>query len=447
MRFARVLDRVRFKFMAPAPAPGDPVDPAIDSLTGLLTHAGLLSAGGTGMPAFGALILFDLDHFRKINTALDFAGGDQVLIEVARRIERHAPAGALAARTGVDEFAILLPATIDGRSFATKLAREIARPIEAGDEQIVVSISIGVAESEPAEGLDTLLRRAGSAMYHHRESEPVRDADTLGTGSANGIRQQFALERELRDGLATGQLRLYYQPIVDLNTHIADECEALLRWDHPERGTLQPGDFLFGIASDRLLRDIGRWVLHDACTQGRAWQCQRPGHPLTMAVNLSSSQIRDPRFVDDVRATLRETGFEPGRLRFEISESITLAELESAVGLIDELRGLGVRMALDDFGAGNAGWTLLRQAHIDAIKLDRSFVAAGPDNLRIVEALTGFARRLGLDVAIEGVERAEQADAMRSVGVHKAQGYYFAAPQPPGEVGALLGSAPLRPVC
>jgi EAL domain-containing protein (putative c-di-GMP-specific phosphodiesterase class I) len=213
---------------------------------------------------------------------------------------------------------------------------------------------------------------------------------------------------------------------------------------------LLPAAFLFDIESDDLLRDIGRWVLREACRQGRSWQDQRPDRPLMMAVNLSSSQIRDPHLVRDVSAVLVDTGFDPALLRLEISESITLDEIDAALPLVRGLKDLGVGLALDDFGAGNSGWTLLRQSQIDVIKLDQSFIAVGerelPENIRMIEALSGFADRLGMAVAIEGVERADQAAAMRNVGVQQAQGFYFGCPQPPAKVAPWLAEIPLRPI-
>jgi diguanylate cyclase (GGDEF)-like protein len=441
----RALARVRSKWPAGAAATATEDAAYRDALTGLLNYNGLLARGSCLNGTAGALIILDLDHFRKINTALDTAGGDRVLVEVARRIAMLAPVGAVTARTWIDEFAILLPRAIglDARQFAARLAREIARPIDAGIEQLVVTISIGVAEPDAGEPLENQLRRAGSAMRHHREPERIHDAEPSLAVSPSGLRQRFTQERELRDGLVAGQLRLFYQPIVDLGTFAADEYEALLRWDHPVRGVLLPGDFLFDVSSESLLRDLGRWVLREACRQGRAWQDQHPDRSLTMAVNLSPSQIRDPNLPDTVAQILEETGFSPAALQLEISETITLDDVELAVDRIQALRALGVRLALDDFGAGNAGWTLLRRSQIDAIKLDQSYLASqaleGERHVRMVEALATFGTQLGMSVAIEGIERAEQAEAMRALGVHRAQGYFFAPPRSAAEIDAFSG--------
>lgn len=444
MSIGRALARVRSKINMAQLRMGAPER---DPLTGLLTSAGLVAAAPSRT---GALIVFDLDHFRVINSALDRSGGDTVLTEVARRIEAIAPEGALTARTGVDEFAILLgrDTSIDGEQVARSVAREMGRPINAGDEHLVVSIAIGVAEPDSDDGVEELMRRAGASIHHRRRQgkwgaafeDPISPAD---------LRQRFALERELRDGLAAGELRLFYQPIVDLQTHRAAEFEALLRWEHPTRGTLLPADFLFDISSNALVRDIGRWVLREACRQGHLWQMKVSDRPFTVAVNLSPGQISDPRLIDEIREILADTAFAPASLRLEISELITADEIDDAVRLARELRQLGVRVALDDFGAGNAGWMLLRQSHVDSIKLDQSFISdersLDDENIRLIEALTGFASQLGIVVSIEGVERADQASAMRAVGVHQAQGFFFAPPQPPGALSSMFADQPLRP--
>lgn len=444
MSIGRALGRARSKIRF---AHAHSIASDRDPLTGLLTWSGLL-VRASARP--GALIVFDLDNFRVINTAIDLAGGDQVLIEVARRVEAIAPAGALTARTGVDEFAILLGenAGIDGEQLARRVAREVGRPIDAGNEQLVVSIAIGVAEPDLDDGIEGMMRRAGASL-HHRRRHGKWGAAFDENLSPTKLRQRFTIERELRDGLSAGELRLYYQPIVDLQTHRAAEFEALLRWEHPSRGTLLPADFLFNISSDDLVRDIGRWVLREACCQGRIWQANLPGRPLSIAVNLSPAQIRDAGLIDEIREILAETQFAPESLRLEISELITIDEIDDAVRLARELRRLGVRVALDDFGAGNAGWMLLRQSRVDSIKLDQSFIAdengLDAENIRLIEALTGFASQLGIVVSIEGVERADQASAMRAVGVHQAQGFFFAPPQPPCAMASMLTNQPLRP--
>ncbi len=444
MSIGRALGRVRSQ-QASVQAQVDAFER--DSLTGLLTQAGLLAAAPSRI---GALILFDIDHFRVINTALDLEGGDRVLIEVAKRVAAIAPATALAARTGVDEFAILLDAdsAIDSGQFARRLTREIERPIDAGAEQVVVSIAVSVSEPEEEESLDGLLRRAGASIHLRRRQSRWSESDEADR-TPEQLRQRFTVERELRDGLAAGELRLYYQPIVDLQTNRTAEFEALLRWEHQERGTLLPADFLFDLSSNKLERDIGRWVLSEACRQARTWQTALAKRTLVVAVNLSPSQISDPDLIEDVRRVLAETGLDPASLRLEISESITAAEIDDAVRLARELRQLGVQLALDDFGAGNAGWMLLRQSQVDSIKLDQSFIADDgvfdAENIRMIEALADFASQLGIVVSIEGVERAEQASAMRDVGVHQAQGFYFAPPQPPGAMAELLVDRPVRP--
>ena len=420
-----------------------------DALTGLLTADGLVTAAASIEP--GSLILFDLDHFRMINTALDRPAGDRVLIAVARRLEAIAPGNALLARTGADEFAVLLAAggEVDGRQFAARLSRAIAQPVDAGDEELVLSIGIGVADPLPGESVATMLRRSGAQLRPRIATTGFQEHVYDDEPSPAAIRSRFTLERELRDGLAAGQLRLHYQPIVDVRTGVADEFEALLRWEHPERGILSPSEFLFDLRSETLQCEVGRWVLAEASRQALKWNALRTDRPLTVAVNLSSSHLRDDRLVEDVYLMLAETGLDPSTLKIEISESITLDELEAGLPLINGLRRLGIGLALDDFGAGNAGWTLLRRSHIDAIKLDQSFIAGdegeSPENIKMVAALAGFAGQLGMGISIEGVEREDQAATVRDAGVFRAQGFHFGMPKPAAMMADLIADAPLPP--
>jgi EAL domain-containing protein (putative c-di-GMP-specific phosphodiesterase class I) len=247
--------------------------------------------------------------------------------------------------------------------------------------------------------------------------------------------EQVRIEAELRDALAFQQLRLFYQPVVDLATSHTNEVEALLRWQHPERGLLEPGDFLPMAEQLGFMSDIGRWVLLVACRQGREWQDAHHGaRQVIVAVNLSPAQVRDPNLPDDVRSVLEETGFRPSLLRLEISESVTHEDVVPAIDAINALRKLGVLISLDDFGAGYAGWSFLQHCPIDGIKIDRSLLVArdeaNPGHPGMVEAVMAFAAQLRIPVGVEGIERVEQAEAMRNLGIITAQGFYFAHPEP-----------------
>ncbi len=426
-----------------------------DPLTGLLTHAGLVDAGRS-LPWLAevnaSVVMLDLDHFRHINTAFSRLAGDLVLETVARRIEASAPAGALVARFGGDEFVIVLPSGGEafGRELADRLIREIARPIEVEGQPIVVSISVGVAGLRRGEPLESALRRAGAAISHAKDQEPGQRVRPFRPEMTTAVRRRFTLEGELRQAIAMGQFRLHYQPLVDLETHVTSEVEALIRWEHPRRGLLLPSEFLPGADAAGLMREIGRWVLGEACRQGQRWHEELGGQRVMMAVNLSPSQFRDPRLLDDIALILDETGFDPTLLKLEISESVTPEDIEPACALMERARPLGIRMALDDFGAGYAGWTFIQRCPVDTIKLDRSLLEEAPDapvnRSQMIEAILAFARHLGMPVSIEGVERADQACAMRRLGVTTAQGFYFSEARPPHLIAPMLAGAPLQPV-
>jgi len=428
--------------------------PSHDSLTGLLTHAGLLAAA-KALPrpadADASVVMLDLDHFRHINTTFSRLAGDRVLETVAQRIAASVPDDGLVARFGDDEFAIVLPrgGEAGGRELANRLVGRIARPVEIDGQPIVLSASVGVAGVRSDEPLEFALRRAGAAISHAKE-EPGQRVRPYRPEMAAAMRRRFTLEGELRQAMAAGQFRLHYQPLVDLATHVTSEVEALIRWQHPQRGLLQPGEFLPDAEAAGLMREIGRWVLREACRQGRRWQEQSGGQRLIMAVNLSPSQFRDPRLLDDMTVILDETGFDPTLLRLEISESVTQEDIEPACGLMRQARELGIRLALDDFGAGYAGWTFIQRCAIDTIKLDRSLLADTSDGpiapARMVEAMLAFARHLNVPVSIEGVERADQAFAMRMLGIATAQGFYFSEPLPPELIAPMLAGAPLQPI-
>jgi diguanylate cyclase (GGDEF)-like protein len=427
--------------------------PERDALTGLLTHAGLVTTGRRRQPvADGAVVILDLDNFRHINTAFSRPDGDRVLKLMARRVEASVPQHALVGRIGGDEFAVVLPAggVAAGRALGQHLAERIAEPLDVHGRQIAISASVGTAGISRDEPLEQAIGRAGTAMADAKEQEPGRRVRPYHPEMELALQRRFDLEGDLRRAVAGGQFRLHYQPLVDLATNVTTEVEALIRWQHPTRGMLMPQEFLPSAEAAGLTREIGRWVLREACRQGRLWHDQLGGRRVVMAVNLSPGQFRDQGLLDDIATILNDTGFDPTLLRLEISESVTQDDIEPAVLLMQRVRQLGVRLALDDFGAGYAGWTFIQRCPIDAIKIDRSLLYEQPDALidrsRMVEAIMAFARHLGVPVSIEGIERPEQAFAMRTLGISTAQGYYFAEPQPAHLIMPMLTGAPLQPI-
>jgi diguanylate cyclase (GGDEF)-like protein len=433
------------------PYDGDAVAPPFpqltDPITGLLTRDGLIAAS-LRTEAGAAVIFIDFDNFRRINAAHGRSTGNAVLAELARRLRVASPDNALVARMGRDEFIVVLPG--GGAEHAQVVAQQLlettGRPVHVGRQKIRLTAAIGIAEIDASSDLETALLQSDVAMSHAKHRPNQRQIKIYSSYMSELAVERLTIEAELRDALELEQLRLFYQPVVDLATGRIYEVEALLRWQHPERGLLEPGEFLPMAEQLGLMGDIGRWVLLMACRQGRQWQDTHLGaRQIMVAVNLSPAQVRDPNLSGDVRAVLEETGFRPSLLRFEISESVTHEDLDPAILAIHALRGLGVLISLDDFGAGYAGWRFLQHCPIDGIKIDRSLLVArdeaNPGHPGMVEAVMAFATQLGIPVGVEGIERIEQAEAMHKLGILTAQGFYFAHPEPAEIIAPSLALA------
>jgi diguanylate cyclase (GGDEF)-like protein len=419
----------------------------------LLTREGLLGLLADSPRAGDATVLYlDFDDFRRINDGFDRTAGDRVLLTMARRLQESVSADAVIARVSGDEFAVVIPGggMAAARSLAEHLAERLAEPVEFESGAIALTVSIGVAPLKAGESIEHALLRADVAMAHAKDDEIGGQIRPYRPEMSKAANARVAMEAELRLALARGQFRLFYQPLVDLTTFVTYEVEALLRWQHTTRGLLAPSEFLH-IADDLgLMSEIGRWVLREACWQGRAWQDRfAGGRQVVVAVNVAPGQFRDAHFADEIMNILDETGFDPALLRLEISETVGQDDIEPAMRLMRQLHPLGVRLSLDDFGAGYSGWSFLQQCPVDAIKIDRSMLEAGSEAARsrpgMVEAMVAFADRLGMPVTIEGVERAEQASAMRSLGISTAQGFFFARPLPADIVAPMLANGPLGP--
>ncbi|CAM3622733.1 Diguanylate cyclase [Deinococcus saxicola] len=414
-----------------------------DELTGLpnrLAFKRALAALVTqGFPF--AVVLIDLDNFKAINDTLGHEVGDEVLRAAGVRLADALPAGSLLARLGGDEFAVLLPEVGDSAQVSAQtraLLHTFVAPLptSAADLRIQASAGISCWPSDDADE-SALLKYADLAMY--RAKAAGGGVQRYHAALSEEAQRRSELERSLSDVLERGELWLAYQPVVELASGQAVGCEALLRWQSPVHGAVSPAQFI-PIAEERgFIREIGAWVLREAC--GRAAQWQREGLELRVAVNVSAVQLRDPHFARDVAATLRAAGLPPASLELEVTETAVMADLPGAIAQLSQVRALGVSVALDDFGTGYASLELVRELPLDKLKLDRSFVTGAERDRRrqvIVASTIRMAGDLGLQVVAEGVETTQQQDMLLALGCPLAQGYLYARPLCPEDLLNLL---------
>jgi diguanylate cyclase (GGDEF)-like protein/PAS domain S-box-containing protein len=408
-----------------------------DPLTGLPNRALLKDrldvafarAKGRDAARFAVLFL-DLDRFKLVNDSLGHRAGDELLIQIARRLEGCRRAGDTVARLGGDEFTLLVEGIVDDDeavAVAERVHRGLAPPFLLEGHEVFASASIGIALGGPAtERPEHLLRDADTAMYRAK----VRGCRHAVFDSSMHERAMAALrlENELRRALERGELRVHYQPIVELATGRAVGVEALVRWEHRDRGLVQPGEFIPLAEETGLIVPLGRWVLEEACHALSVLPA-----PLTLSVNLSGRQLLQPDFLDELAALLAKRTLDPHRLRLELTESMLMGNGPAAMQALERLRGLGVRLCIDDFGTGYSSLSYLHELPIDALKIDRSFVQAmGEDErkIKIVQSILLLGKGLGIEVVAEGVETEAQAEALRRLGCELAQGYLFARPVP-----------------
>jgi predicted signal transduction protein with EAL and GGDEF domain len=314
------------------------------------------------------------------------------------------------------------------------LVAALAPPFDIGGHEALVGVSVGIALAGEGSDPEALLQGADLALY--RAKAEGRGGHRFFEEEMNSrLRDRKALEQDLRRALGQGGLELHYQPQFDLPSRGLIGVEALLRWRHPERGSVPPADFVPLAEETGLILPLGDWVLRTACAQAVAW----PG--LQMAVNLSPAQFRQPDLAGMVARVLRETGLEPDRLELEITEGVLLHDTESTLATLAALKAQGVKIAMDDFGTGYSSLSYLRRFPFDKIKIDRSFVAdlgTAPDADAIVRAIISLSHTLGMTANAEGVETADQAERLRAEGCEEVQGFYFGRPMPSGDVDALL---------
>jgi diguanylate cyclase (GGDEF)-like protein len=390
-----------------------------------------------------AVMFMDLDGFKHINDSLGHAMGDKLLQSVANRLVACARASDTVSRQGGDEFVVLLPEIdhADGAAMAaSKMLKAVAEPHAIDEHELYVTASIGVSIF-PDDGQDaeTLVKHADTAMYQAKQDGRQSYQFFRPEMNARAVERQ-STEASLRRALERNEFELHYQPKVDFKTGAISGAEALIRWNHPTRGVMQPAQFIAIAEACGLIRPIDNWVQHRACEQAQAWLDE--GLPLgTMAVNVSAVEFRDEGFVSSLNKILDDTGFDAKRLELELTESVLIRNVESVALTLQTLRERGVQVAIDDFGTGYSSLSYLRKFPIDTLKIDRSFVseiATAGNDTSIVTAVIDIARSLKLRVVAEGVETLEQLTFLRAHACDEAQGFYFGQPLPALQFAGLL---------
>jgi diguanylate cyclase (GGDEF)-like protein/PAS domain S-box-containing protein len=391
-----------------------------------------------------AVLFLDLDGFKAINDSLGHGVGDRLLGSVAARLQSVVRPGDTVARLGGDEFAVLLE-DLEGLHVAQQIAARFIDELQTSfnlvGHEVFVGASAGIALAAPEDDADELLRNADLAMYRAKAMGKGR-CEVFEPDMHAAALERMEIEGDLRHAVVRGELRLYYQPIVELATGRVTGVEALLRWQHPTRGLVSPLDFIDVAEESGLIVPVGRWVLSEACRQVARWQ-RDTGLPLRLSVNISARQLQAPRLAEHVARTLRSTGVRPNDLVLEITESMLVDDAERTIGKLHLLRELGVKLAIDDFGTGYSSLNYLRRLPVDVLKIDRSFVQGiGTESelTALTGAIVGIGRDLGLDTVAEGIEEQGQLDALRAMGCVLGQGYLYARPLPADELAALLES-------
>jgi diguanylate cyclase (GGDEF)-like protein len=429
-----------------------------DSLTGLPNRALFINRLQQSIdrksrePDTSAVLYMDLDHFKVINDSLGHETGDGLLIEVSRRLRSCLRPGDTAARLGGDEFTILLDDVsdlADAVRVAERVAKELREPIWLGEHQVFVTTSVGIALNESA-GVspNSLLRNADVAMYEAKKEGKAR-YKIFDPGMHAQALRRLEMENELRRAINHEEFRVHYQPKVSVDTGGIVGMEALVRWDHPEHGLINPNEFIPLAEETQLINPLGRWVLQEACRQAQEWRRRYPEYSdLVMSVNLSVRQFKQPNLISELSEILRETGLDPRGLQLEITESIVTDDLEYTVDLLQKLKILNVQLGLDDFGKGYSSLTTLKQFPLDDLKIDKSFVEGIGQNVQdtaIVQLMVDLAHTVGMQAVGEGVEKAEQLARLREMGCDVAQGFYLSKPLTGEQAEELLADSPRSP--
>jgi diguanylate cyclase (GGDEF)-like protein/PAS domain S-box-containing protein len=386
-----------------------------------------------------AVLCLDLDGFKHVNDTLGHPVGDALLCAVGRRLQEVVRDTDVVARLGGDEFAIIQTEAeqpISANTLAQRLVDEMARPFDVEGHDIVIGASIGISVA-PNDGMDpdVLLKSADMALY--RTKDNGRNAFSFfEAGMDTKMQERRALEIDFRKAVASGEFELFYQPLMNLEQNAISGFEALLRWNHPARGSVSPETFIPLAEETGLIIPLGEWVLRQACAEAAKWP-----DDIKVAINLSPAQFRGKNLVGAVISAMATVGVAPNRVELEITEAILLQNNEATLAILHQLRNLGVRISMDDFGTGYSSLSYLRSFPFDKIKIDQSFVRdldKNKDAIAIIHAVSGLGASLGMTTTVEGVETKEQLELVRAEGCTEVQGYLFSRPQPASEVPRML---------
>ena len=388
----------------------------------------------------------DLDHFKEINDTLGHQAGDQILIEVAKRLAGALRDGDTLTRLGGDEFGVLLPQVTDprrtGERVARKLLQTLSAPFQYQENELYLNASVGIVSfPEHGEDMDTLLSHADVAMYTCKN----RDARFAhyDPGIDPNAPQRLQLSGDLRHALDRREFVLHYQPKIDIKTRRLVGAEALIRWNHPTRGLLPPDQFIPLAERSGVIKPMTDWVIDKALAQCRAWR--KSGLPMQMAINLSGRVFQDPRFAGRVTAALAANGLRPNCLEVEITENILMTDIEHVSATLKVLHDLGALVSIDDFGTGYSSLAYLKQLPLNTLKIDKTFVldmVKDENDALIVRAIIDLAHNLGRDVIAEGIENEETWNLLEMLGCDRAQGFHIARPMPAAEFLAWARQSP-----
>jgi diguanylate cyclase (GGDEF)-like protein len=421
-----------------------------DPLTGLPNRSLVLDRLGQALARSGrtggrVTVLFaDLDRFKVVNDSFGHSVGDRVLLCISERLRAAVRAHDTVGRLAGDEFVIVCEDLSDGEALelAERVAAAVAEPMEIGGRESVITASIGIAHAEPGTAAEDMLRDSDVAMYGAKERGRSR-IELFDADMRRRMIDRLEMERSLRGAIGAGELRIHYQPIVSFEGWEVIAAEALVRWEHPERGMISPAEFVPLAEESGLILPLGRWVLHESCRQLAHWRAD--GRPnLRVTVNLSARQFADPALIDVVAEALARAELPADALWLEITESVLMEEVEATADTLYALKRLGVHLAVDDFGTGYSSLSYLKRFPVDSLKIDRSFIdglGTDPEDGAIVLAIVSLAQALRLGVVAEGVEHFHQLEALHRLGCDAVQGFLLARPAPADGLPRLAAPA------